>query len=474
MFDNATRQPSMTSRPVVPAASGTGGAWPWAILALLAATFLVLWPLLRGIVAATDDLQLLMFRYDYPSFVAALQGAWCQTLFRPLAVVSGFLTDPVTRSCRLVIPLHALGLAVGALGLDSMVKARLGAGATNRYAVLALWLLHPATSVSFWQMDTVSQTASAAAGIWLMALSLNAWRPRHRMMAWFLVTCAGLLTKETFLGWVLAGGIIGAYAGWRDHAWSERKGEIVGAAAALIFVALRLSVWDVDVMFFGKKQYSVHLGMPTVYNIALSAAGLLTYGPLHSLRLSKPTELPWIIAALGAAGHVSVLVLAGRQAWLAAARWWGIALLVLSPVLLMEHVSELYLCGPNALVALALVEASTRTSIGWRPAARVSTVVMIAVACIGHLTRAAHFDQTWSYARKLTEQVERIAVSPKMTAPEQRCSAPGVYHSVYVVSPVAALGPKVTPMLMQRRGRPLPADWLSRLDCVGLGERSSW
>ena len=441
---------------------------------MFTAVFLVFWPLFRGIVATTDDLGLVLYQFDQPSFWAAMQAEWNRNLFRPLAVVGGFLTDPVSRNCWAVIPLHALALAIGALGLDRLAKQRFRGARTPRCAVLALWLLHPSTNVAVWQMDTLSQTACAGAGLWLTTLGFGAWRPRHRTLAWFFVTCLGLLTKETFVGWVLAMGVSGLVSGWRDRSMSDRRGELLGLAVALLFIALRLSKWNLASLMSGDGRYSLHLGFPLVRNIGLSLAGFLSYGPMHAFRLGKPTEFGWIVAAFGVAGHLFVLIAGLGPVRATIVRLWGLALLVLAPVLPMGQVSELYLCGPNALVALALVEAIATSWSTWSrrlPMVPIATVVLVVAACCGHVSRALHFDRTWSYARQLSEQVEQMSIATVLAKPQKPCSPPHIYHSVYVVSPTAALDiGKATPMLMERRGRPLPPDWQARLDCTGLAD----
>lgn len=450
-------------------------AWKlfWVTWATITAAFLLAWPLLRGIVAAADDPYHIRFQYDFPSIPSALLAAWKTDFFRPLTRLGGLLADPVTRSCRIVIPLHFLGLLAGALALDRIAVAHLRSGPVERWAVVALWLLHPATSVSAWQMDTLSQTACAAAGLWLLALAVDAWRPRNRTIAWCGVTLIGLLTKETYWGWVAAATTIGVYRGWRSGHLRDHKGEFAAAAMTLVYIALRIPNIHMGGVLAGESKYSLHIGMPVVRNTMLSISGYLTYGPLHAMRLWKPTEFPWLAAGLGAATHLCILAMATRQARRQIVALWGTALLVLSPVLVLGQISELYLFGPNALVALALVIAFSSAS-RHRKLASLAAIVVVAAGAVGHLSRAYHFDVTWTYARELTAQTERLTPSSPLFEPARRCAPPAILHGSYIVNPVLALGAEMTPEILQRQGRVLPSDWLARLDCSRLPERRRW
>jgi len=444
------------------------------LLVAVTLVILVAWPFLRHLVASTDDIGLLLFRADFPSFTSALRAAWGQLLFRPLAVLSSFLTDPVTRSCPLVVTLQCVVLGIGALGLDCIGVARFSGDKASRSLTLLLWLLHPSTSISLWQMDTLSQTASAAAGLWLFALASGSWRPRFHTAAWVAVTGIGLLTKETFLGWVVAAACWCIYDAYIFRDWRHRVGEGLSFAIALVYLVWRASVWGTSVLA-SEGTYSLHLGVTMLRNMALCLGGLFSFGPTHALLVSSPPRLPWLMASLGTISAVAVFFIYGIRRPRAAAGWFLLVLLSLTPVLGMGHVSDLYLFGPNAIIAIGLAEAWIMLSQSSLTVARTLLVACVGIGLAGHASRAYHFDLTWSYSRELAAQLERMP-SKKAGLPVHRaCSAMSpVHYGAYIVAPLNALNIEVTAALAQSRGYPLPPEASSRLECDGLRERKLW
>ena len=147
-----------------------GRAWfrltLWAA-ALAAVAFLVIWPLVAGMVSCCDDVNY--------SRVAQVRGTlgdnfsywWHAHVFRPADLFSICLVNAETLDARPALLLHLPAL-VAILGAMWVALKRLTPH-HRLYFPLAvlLWCLHLATNVAFWQHDTIAQTWVAACGLWL-------------------------------------------------------------------------------------------------------------------------------------------------------------------------------------------------------------------------------------------------------------------------------------------------------------------
>lgn len=452
----------------------------WAFLAGGVLIFFVVFPLARGMVAASDDIALLSVHFSGKGAWRAVADAWADRLFRPLAQVSAFLTDPFHRSAGLVAVASVLlvFLTIPAVGK----LARRTEAILPRYAHLPalLWLLHSSTSVSLWQMDTLSQTASACVGLWLLALSTDAWTPKlNRSLVWITLCSLGLLTKETFLGWVLMSA--GIEALWtRGTKLGNRSGAVAGSALATAFVLARLFMIGTAVAD-GNENYALHLEASTVTrNLATILLGLLSCGSIHAFRTLTPYDLHWWPAVIGSSAQALVLMLAIIRSPAARFKILGtgfVALGITTPFLFLGHVSELYLMGPNALGAIAAVVAFSAVDANtpkWIHS--LALVAVLTAGVSGIVTRAVQFDITWQYSRELSSQVERMARGSLLsTGPTHSCEKMAMRtHSTYLVPPLHALGPEATAALYALNGSPLPEDWKNHLDCSILPERPRW
>lgn len=444
------------------------------LLAGLSLSILIGWPLLRPLVAATDDIALLLFPQEFSSVYDALRANWAQPLFRPLAVLSSFLTDPATRECRPVFVLHCGFFGLAALAVDRIVASHMSRDGVIRALALLLWLLHPSTSVALWQMDTLSQTASAAAGLWLVVLALGSWRPKRFVAAWIALTCLGLLTKETFLGWVFAAICWCRWDVLRSRDWRAGMGPLSSALLALAYLACRAPVWSTTA-WAHDGGYTPHLGFTTIRNILLCVAGLFSVGPTHALFASPRWSMPWMVTVVGTASACLVYASYALNQHRSAGTWILLSLLALIPVLPMAHVSELYLFGPNAMFAVGLAGAFFDAERRHPASARSLLFVFTLAGLLGLVSRAYHFDLTWSYSRELALQVERIEAGSVVRGIRRPCLAvSGASYGAFVVTPISAVNTGVTSSLEGSRGHVLPDKWEDRLDCSGLRERHPW
>lgn len=477
-MDGAGRSRMVSAIPVIRTRErGEDSTWIWVCVS--AALTLTLCPFFAGMVVADDDVGLLLVHYRASGLWPALVAAWHERLFRPLAVFSGFASDPITRTTWPVV-VAQLVLAATAATVIWRVAARVA----DRYALapssfamsaVALWLLHPSTAVSLWQMDTLSQTASASLGLALIALHSRTLLGEGSSIEWASLglIVLGVLSKETFLGW-LPLAILAEFYG-RDKNAAFSRALLLGGVLALAFAALRLHTIGASALGSGQETYSLHLGFNTLRNVGYVGVGLLSFGPLHALRLYGLGDFAWWFAATATLTHATTLVLTLlRYPSLRApvASLWLGAILATGPVLLMGHVSELYLMGPNALTSLALA-ISLAALRAHMPVGAIVRFVLVAGAYAGLGSRAYHFGLTWSYARELTAQAVALESSTRDVAPDD-CAEVSAHHSVYVISPLMALQPLSTEQLARARGAQLPTDWPRRLECSGLHPRRRW
>jgi hypothetical protein len=116
------------------------------------------------------------------------------------------------------------------------------------------------------------------------------------------------------------------------------------------------------------------------------------------------------------------------------------------PALVIEHVSELYLFGPNALVAVLVglgVEQIARSARGWQKGCmQIGVVVLFGIAAAGFVSRTLLFFTTWTYARHLRQETYRAVAaagrSENVTVLIPAELFAGPMHSKYCVPPAWA------------------------------------
>ncbi len=458
----------------------------WRVVPVLILAIAVLsWPLVAGMVACNDDLKFVRTTDRDLGVAGAVAKAWRSSpAFRPVEVAVGAWTDPWTLRCDAAVPMQALGLAGVLAAIAAMSRRTVAGQPWAGPLAMVLFLLSPATTASLWQVDTVSQTWSAAIGCWATVLAWDAAAtcraggfPTRRMAILGGAMLLGCSIKETGYGWALAlglGTLVLAAAAWRVDraaAWRTMWMLVPVAALPVIHAVLRVTTGALGGVTAGEEgsRYSADLGLNLVVNAAFSLAGVIGTGPFHAVTdVAAPgwvRVLPFI-AVLAAAGVLSV---AGGFAFLhrgatSPVRWAAVgffaivAVLSTSATLPMGSVGELYGMGANAGVAVALASALSAL---WNPLADderalgrsvavASGATLVAIGAFGLAGRAEGFRVTWRVTRVLNDAiVAHVRAMPEVADPA--AARPGIVHfgsscllgrtyGQYVVPPVQAIG----------------------------------
>lgn len=475
-------------------------------LAVVLALFICAWPLLSGMAAANDDLKFFRSAEFAGALAEDIRHSWSHLPnFRPLENVAALLCDEQTLECRMVMVIQIAG-ALALIWALARLTRRLLPDPPLALPLLIIWLaLSPATTIAIWQMDTCSQTWTAALAAWCGVLTISgidaarAGRGIAPQLAWLMLLCAVAVNiKEMFYGWSAGIGLmLIAVILWllRREPLAARRSlwllmPIVALPAAHLLLRLKFSALGSAIGSAAEAgdagnaaRYQVALGANIVRNLGLSALGVFSNGPLHQVtnvdapvlaRLAPLASLIAAFVALAAAALLAVLHRSDRPAAprraLLLASIAGI--LSVSITLPMGSVSELYGFGANIASGL-LVVAALRSL--WNPVAAdertmcrsiavVCAGVLLAVGVLGVASRAYHFRLTWLYARELNrvvlEHQQSLAPQSPREPPshiyfERRCYS-GQMHSQYIVSPVQAIGITETMDWMNRRNPTRP------------------
>lgn len=480
-------------------AGARGVAWALAI-ALLA--FVCAWPVYAGLVASGDDVKFLRAPEVSQSAWADIAAAWtARGSFRPMEIVVAANSDSVSLASPPVVPLQVAGLLALAIGTVALTR-RIAPGFAMAAPLMLVWLaLSPATTVSLWQMDTCSQTWSAACAVWT---GLLVWRgldaARRGSMDW-LAWCAlvvlvlfALNIKEIFYGW--SAGIGTALLVVLASMWRKDRAAAIRASVLLVPVvampiahmAVRLSMGWLSAPAAVGDRYSVNLGGNLVLNAAYSLAVLFTNGPLHLLGNGE-VALPLRLLSVASIFAAFCVVAAALGFWWlhrrdpvagdapasarrpvnvpALALAVGAAVGSLAVTIPMESVSELYGLGANVGAGLLVVCALLSL---WHPAAADERLICRSVAVLGGApllvvgaygvaSRAYHFGVTWDHTRTINQAM--LAHQKSLSGEPLEYTATiffgkecygGPSHSTYVVPPIMTVSPKYT------------EDWLNRRD----------
>jgi len=483
------------------------------VLALALVGFLLAWPLLGGMVAANDDLKFLRGAAFQGNLRQDLREGWSHaTVWRPLEILAAQMCDAQSLECRAVMLIHGAGLLALLAGLAELRRRVLPQHPIALPMMIVALALSPATSVSLWQMDTSSQTWSAALGIWM---GLTCWRAmlalRERrsilphLLALTILTLLEVNVKETGYGWCAGVGVaimLAVAARYQDAKAASRSLDtaaprdlrplllLVPVAllpAVLLVYRLKfaalgsaLGAADAPGAAASAERYHLSLGANVLNNAWLSLLGLFADGPSHlltddaavmSLRvlpvLSLLASFVIIAAALALAVLHRVVPAAARGRALALAIVAGV--LSISVTLPMGSVSELYGLGPNVASGLLIVVSLLGL---WHPPGEQERSLCRLIALLGGLallvigiegvaSRAYHFRLTWTYAREvnrmlLDHQRALPSLSPgARSSPALIAFPPSCYtghlYSSYVVAPMLAIGWEETESWMNRR-----------------------
>ena len=428
----------------------------WGVAAILFA-WLLLFPLVGGLVVANDDLKFLRGELNVGTLTQNIQWSWLHTnSFRPLENIVAYFCNEQTLACWPVVPVQLCGLALVAAGVVALVRRVLPSSPIATPLILIWIFLSPSTMTSLWQMDTCSQTWGAALGVWCGILCWDifvaaragaaTWR---KVLVLFALAAIGMNIKETFFGWSASVGsalILAIILGWKENHRASLR-----AAVALIPMALMPLLYLVIRYKFGglggvqsleenpEARYQIGLGENLVTNIITSAFGLFANGPLHLFN-NDAAMLPLrALPVLSGAAAGAMILAAGalrflhkqnsdtiqsafslRMVLLAAA----VCMFSIVVTLPMGAVSDLYGFGPNIGSGLLVVTAALML---WnsidendrfiaRTIAACATLALVVIGVYGVASRTYQFSMTWYYTRELN----RIVMTHQASLPAQK------------------------------------------------------
>lgn len=502
----------------------------WALaLALLA--FVLIWPAIGGMMAVNDDIKFVRLPAHRDPLLTQVANAWRQSpSFRPLELLVAATCDERSLRAWLALPVQAIGLGALAWGLVALARIVAPGRAWVAPIAIAWTLLSPGTTCAAWQIDSGSQTWSAALGVWACVL---AWRciaaarkggvDGRSLLLLCAVFALGVNVKETFYGWSAGIGLacLGATA-WllpRERAAGMRAALVLAPVIALP-VAHMAARWLTGAMSQSTtgdadSRYKLELGMNLLVNAAQSVAGAIGTGPFYLLAdASAPLALRALAPVAGLMEFLLLLcalefaVLRGARerrpnGWpvMVACAAGMVSLAVTFP---MGSVSELYGFGANAMVGLLLafsIDALwNRTEPGDRGLARGAVAccaaVALAIGAYGLAGRAHAFWCTWQRTRAANEQIlafiDRRPAAPKyFEAPLSTiyfpaCCRPDRSYGAYMMPVAQSIDIINTVGWMVRndwqhpttfsvdQSAPNPTPYEVEIDCAGMPQYGHW
>ena len=498
------------------------------VIALLAMGFVTLWPVVGGMIAVNDDIKFVRVPAHRLPLTRQIADAWSGSpSFRPLELLVAASCDERTLHAPLAVPLQIAGI-VGLCVAMVRLSRRVLPGQPCLAPLAILWIaLSPGTSCSAWQIDTVSQTWSAALGLWAVEVAWRAFDaaregrstlgPCLTLAALFAV---GVNVKETFYGWSAGVGTCLIVA----VAWMllrERRAALRLSCTLLPVVVLPVAHlllrWTTGAMSRSlddrqEVRYQLEFGWNLLVNAAQSTAGAIGTGPFHALSddgapivvrampiLTLFAEVVLLVVALGA-----VALTQPRTEWKPA--WRAIVacvagLLSLAVTFPMGSVSELYGFGANCCVGLLLATAVAACWKAWPGVGlRALTATILACAMLaglfGLMGRARHFERTWRVTRSVNDQIlafmERRPEAPKyFDAPQsaiyfpRACRPPRSYGS-YIMPAAQAIDilntiewmkvmqPRHPTTFSVDQDAPNPTPYELQIDCTGASDVGHW
>ena len=465
-------------------------------IATLAAAIAVL-PTVGEATVCADDFVWIQIAHRSQSLWRSLVDAWPGHLFfRPVDVAANWLVDPRTLSLSPLIIVSMVGLAALSAGVIRLL-AQCGGRSSGAAAVALAWLwMHPSTQLAVWSAGCLSQTWCAAVGIWGMNMLVRRFdRKAHAVWGLAALSAFGVIAKELFVGWATALAVLACVLAYCDAPSSNGRAPLRRALPPVLALLTPPALWLVirwatsslhDVTSGDSAGlYAIHGPVTILRNAAVAGLGMFVQGPVHWARLLPP---PWSLVPFVGAGISFGLAWVGVRgmrsraemplAKHALAGCIGLGLLAVWPALAIEHVSELYLFGPNALVAVLVglgVEQVYRMHRCWQKMGmQIGVVLLLVIAATGFVSRTRLFFTTWSYARQLRQDTYRALSAagwPENAAiliPAELFAGP--MHSKYCVPPAVAaalsqawatmrLGNPSLPSVRFIDGRTPPADW---------------
>jgi hypothetical protein len=294
-------------------------------------------------------------------------------LYRPLQLWLLAATQTFFGASTLPIHLLELALHVTLAWVVFHVATRLRLGTAAAALAGALVLASQAATAAVVGNDTISLVLGTLTGTAALVLAARIPNRQHAWMAWssMLLYSISLLSKESSVGY---GPLLAAVAlTWRreDGALYRRAMFFalgIGALTAA-YLIWRSALGGVT-YHWGSGQRNVALGFNLPRNAALLwiVAALPVSSDRFLLAVQTHHYVTVVIGVAGLLGYVAVSLRRPRQAW----RWVALSIVagtvLLFPVLVLQHVSELYAYALLPFCALALARGMTAgqaRSTGW-------------------------------------------------------------------------------------------------------------
>ncbi len=438
----------------------------------LVAGSMVAWPGAAGITPVRDDFTFITSVLLYDSPWEGVRHHWMAFFFRPIDILTGFLIDTETLDSWAALVTQVPAFVAIVLAVRNALK-RLTPDVSIVFPLSVLWLLfNNSTAVTLWQTDTVSQVWSGAFGLWLGLLiwdvlekSASGHSIRKHVAGIVILTTAGMLAKEIFIGWcagygglLLASGIYHLVQGRRRPGAGLLWLAVVVAAIPAVYLVLRMQFGGLEM---GVDKYTGEFGVNLIKNIVFGLGGYFTTGPVHVVL--DPESYWWakflVVAAICVNGVLALTAcVLGPPGETNPGRRWivvGIGVLTfggISAGFPTSNISEVYVMGPNAgaavLVALGIGTVVDRCLKRHRGQSHLSRQCMagflaaglvLVAGVYGFVSHAAHFRVTWIYTRGLERAVMDIerSLGRSGEGPVQITLAgqSGFHHSTYVLPP---------------------------------------
>ena len=413
----------------------------WTIAALLFA-FLTIYPIFGGIIVTNDDLKFVRGEDVVGSLSDIVRSAWLHSKsFRPLELIVASMCDATTLQCWIVVPIQLLGLLTVAAGILSMSKRILPHSPIAAPLILIWVFLSPSTMSSLWQMDTCSQTWSAALGLWCAILTWDVFVSvqrgatiRKEMAILFVIAALGMNIKETFYGW-----IFGITLGWgiasTVYLRSDLRVLFRSAFPLIPIVIIPLIAVVLRYQFGGlglhetldgdlSGRYQFTLGENLLMNASVSMFGIFINGPIHlftnedaSLFLRGLSPLSGLAVGILLICAIALRLLQGKsQQFISLAPIFlaaGVCISTLVATLPLGSVSDTYGFGANIGSGILVV---TSVMMLWNPIdqsdqkmfrafAFFAVMTLCLTGIYGIASRTYQFSMTWHYARLLNQNV---------------------------------------------------------------------
>jgi hypothetical protein len=430
--------------------------------------FLIVWPLISDYAVIHDEYMYTIWAASGLSLKQILNLGWHHRQFRLFDILGGYLCDPTTLDAKwtMIIQTPALIAIVAAIREGAQ---RLSPQFPAVFPIAVIWFgLHTATSVALW-IPSVGQSLGAAAGVWL---ALLAWRAVDHLRqgqsvprwVWGALVALGLIAphiKETYYGWTF-GIAVAIILTWLTLPKAEKRQstlsnwfllELAVIVLPLLHMAARM-VWGGlgRVTGAAEGRYNAHLGINIIRNCLLTMVGLFADTPVHYIRRAGALKMAAIAGCMlsgalavkavkhsrtegnaDSATHTRLLVLVLFAAVLVTSITWP-----------MDRISELYVMGPNAAVALVVAigaaEFWTISANRYRFICRFVVLAAFAIATFGFASRALHFRTSWKQGRQLYHQAAQFQANLTSDGRTHVIGIPeslsqGWQHSQYVIPP---------------------------------------